>query len=236
MADSSLTTPDKGAESEGLRPDTLKFLQEVVTASYKEQADLDESVWRTMPFFAALYGLAVTVIRSIPPHLAFFGDAIEFVASLFYVLSIASFVLAFVYLWIAAMPRYFETPAKSFEIRDHAVALSNWYLSTKAVEKAIDAKVTGDLRRLFVNQVSNATEANRPGVEKRLAARSRTILLLLAGFAFISASEMLMFVTSSFGTIGVSAHATSKPAAGQSVGNNAGAPGTAQGHSSAPRR
>ena len=134
------------------------------------------------------------------------------------------------------MPRYFETPAKSIEILDHAVALSNWYLSTKAVEKGIDAKVTGDLRRLFVNQVSNATEANRPGVEKRLAARSRTILLLLAGFAFISASEMLMFAISSFGTIGVSAHATSKPAAGQSVGNNAGAPGTAQGHASAPRR
>lgn len=179
-----------------IRSDTLKLLHEIVSASYKEQNDLEESVWRTMPFLAALFGLAVTVIRFVPPRLAFASDIIQILASLFYVAAILSFTLAFGYLWSIVWPREFEHPAKSTLIRDHAQALTEWHISTKNSDEIIDSRVVDDVRIFIIDQLSNATETNRDPTLKRLSARSRTILLLLAGLAFISVSEMLMFVLS----------------------------------------
>lgn len=219
-----------------LRSDSLKFLYDVVSASYKEQNDLDESVWRSMPFIAALFGLAVTVMRFVPPHLVFEAAWIQIVASLLYIASIASFVAAFIYFWAVAMPRYFETPAKGIELRDHARALTSYYADKKSADKAIDGKVADDMRNVMIDQLSNAIEANRPVVERRLAARSRTILLLLAGFAFISVSEMLMFSISEFGSLGARTHANSKSATSISQGRTAGTPGPAQGNTGAARR
>lgn len=186
---------DSPKSEQPIRSESLKFLYDVISTSYKEQADLDESVWRSMPFIAALFGLAVTVIRFVPPHLSFKDSEFQILAATFYVAAMAAFVLAFVYFWQVAMPRYFETPAKSFEMRDHAIELTSWYISEKSAQKAIDGNVADDLRRVAVDQLSNAIESNRSVVDKRLAARSRTILLLLAGFAFISLSEMFMLVT-----------------------------------------
>jgi hypothetical protein len=190
----SMAVPDE----QSIRSGTLELLFEIVSTSYKEQNDLDESVWRSMPFIAALFGLAVTVIRFVPPHLDFTATWVEVAGSFFYVGSMISFVLAFLYFWQVAMPRYFETPAKSLALRDHASDLTNWYIAENTSDKSIDGKVADDMRRVIINQLGNATEANRPVVEKRLAARSRTILLLLAGFAFISLSEMLIFSISEF--------------------------------------
>ncbi len=192
--------------------ESLKLLHEFAATAYKEQNDLDESVWRAMPFIAALFGLAVTVIRFVPPHLSFVDGIPRFAASALYVGAMASFVLAFAYFWMVALPRYFETPAKTVEIRDHAAALTIWYESTGKREKPIDFQVADDLRRLMIDQLGNATETNRPVVEKRLAARSRSILLLLAGFAFISFSEMLMFSVNEleFGSV-VNGHASATP-------------------------
>ena len=117
-------------------------------------------------------------------------------ASLFYVAAILSFTLAFGYLWSIVWPREFEHPAKSTLIRDHAQALTEWHISTKNSDEIIDSRVVDDVRIFIIDQLSNATETNRDPTLKRLSARSRTILLLLAGLAFISVSEMLMFVLS----------------------------------------
>jgi hypothetical protein len=219
-----------------IRSDSLKFLYDVVSASYKEQNDLDESVWRSMPFIAALFGLAVTVIRFVPPHLSFSGDNFQFALSAIYVASMAAFILAFLYFWEVAMPRYFETPAKSVQMRDHAIALTAWYVSEKPNDKGIDAKVTDDMRRLMIDQLSNAIDANRPVVEKRLAARSRTILLLLAGFAFISVSEMITFSMKEFGSRGDRIHADGKSTADESAKGSSGTSSPAQSNAGAARR
>jgi hypothetical protein len=229
--------PGRQTEPEvSIRSDSLKFLYDVVSASYKEQNDLDESVWRSMPFIAALFGLAVTVMRFVPPHLDFLKNGVQTTTSLLYIASMASFVAAFIYFWSVAMPRYFETPAKGIELRNHARALTSYYADKKTADKTIDGKVADDMRSVMIDQLSNAMEANRPVVEKRLSARSRTILLLLAGFAFISVSEMLIFSMNEFGSLGERAHADSKSATSHSQGRAVGAPDPTQGNAGAARR
>ena len=153
-----------------------------------------------------------------------------------YVSSMVLFVAAFVYFWLAAMPRYFETPAKNTELRNHAIALTSYYAGKKTVDKYIDGKVADDMRDMMIDQLSNAIEANRPVVERRLAARSRTILLLLAGFAFICLSEMLIFAVDEFQLFGVHAHASIKSAPDPGKGDFARTPHPAQSDTGTARR
>lgn len=176
------------------RPDTLKLVFEIAAASYKEQTDLDESVWRTMPFIAALFALAVSVIRFIPPHFSFNEAFLISFASLLYVAAIIMFTGAFAYVWMALKPREFEIPAKSLQIRDYAHSLINWHVSAVTEESQIDTKVTSEVRLFMIDQLCNANETNFVLIQKRLAARSRTILLMLTGFALISLSEVILFV------------------------------------------
>lgn len=190
------------SDPDGIRLNTSKQLFEIVSATYKEQADLDESVWRAMPFIAALFAIAVTVIRFIEPHFSFSGAALVFVSSVLYYLSLASFALALVFFAAAVRTREFEFPSASTDIRDHASALTIWHRSAGTPDGDIDDQVVNDLRLFMINQISEANKTNLELVRKRLSARSRTIMWMLVGFAFVLASELVMLIARSFGMAG----------------------------------
>lgn len=178
---------------EPLRSETLKFLFETSSEAFKQQRDTDESIWRTLPFVGALFGFAIPVIRFASPHYDFSGSWFEIIGGGFYILSILSFALAFGYLWPLVKPRYFEYPADIGVTRDYAQTLTRWYAENKEHYKRIDAKVVDDVRVSLIDQYAKASSANMGHIAQRLIARSRTITFLLAGFALISLSEMLMF-------------------------------------------
>lgn len=178
---------------QSMRPETLKLLFDVASDAFKQQRDTDESIWRTLPFVGALFGFAIPVIRFASPHYDFSGSWLEVVGGSFYILSIFSFAVAFGYLWPLVKPRYFEYPADIGVTRDYAQTLTRWYAENKEHYKRIDAKVVDDVRVSLIDQYAKASSANMGHIERRLLARSRTITFLLAGFALISLSEMLMF-------------------------------------------
>ena len=182
------------SDPDDIRLNTSKQLFDIVSATFKEQTDLDESVWRAMPFIAALFGIAITVFRFVEPHFSFNTTIAAFAAGLLYLLSIAAFVFAFVFFWAAVKPREFEYPSAGKKIHNHAKALTAWHRAANTPEKKIDDEVTNDLRIFMINQLSDVNETNLIVVSKRLSARSRTILLMLAGFAFVMASEMIIFI------------------------------------------
>lgn len=183
------------SDPDGIRLNTSKQLFDIVSATYKEQTDLDESVWRAMPFIAALFAIAVTVFRFIEPHFAFNSSVPVFLSSFFYCLSIVSFFLAFLFFWAAVKPREFEYPAASTQIRNHAAELTIWHHAAKTLDKKIDNQVVNDLRLFMINQLSEVNQINLVVVRKRLAARSNTIIWMFAGFAFVMASEITIFLS-----------------------------------------
>lgn len=190
------------SDPDGIRLNTSKQLFEIVSATYKEQADLDESVWRAMPFIAALFAIAVTFFRFIEPHFSFSGAALVVVSSLLFCLSLASFALAFVFFVAAVWTRKFEYPSASTQIRDYAASLTIWHRSAGTPDGDIDDQVVNDLRLFMINQISEANKTNLELVRKRLSARSRTIMWMLVGFAFVLANELVMLIARSFGMAG----------------------------------
>jgi hypothetical protein len=218
---------------EQLRSGTLKFLFETSSDAFKQQSDLDESVWRSMPFIGALFGFAISVIGSVSKR----HDFSYAPPDVFYFLSIASFCAAFFYVCLTVVIRNFEYPSKTSETRDYAHKLTAWYKSNKEHHQRIDAKVVDDMRRFMVDQLASANETNLTNVRKRLIARSRAIIFLLFGFLFISVSEMLIFATDRLQSNGASHHASSPAVRNTDPKDAIDEPAkTAKGDSSAPRR
>ena len=233
MAASQYQAEIETETQEQLRSETLKFLFETSSEAFKQQSDLDESVWRSMPFIGALFGFAISVIGSVSKR----HDFSLSWPDVFYFLAVASFSAAFFYVCLTVVIRNFEYPAKTSETRDYAHKLSAWYKSNKEHYKRIDAKVVDDMRRFMVDQLASANETNLINVRKRLIARSRSIIFLLFGFLFISVSEMLIFTFNRLPLDGVSHHASSPTQRNASESHSDDkTPGAAKGNIGTPRR
>ena len=175
-----------------LKTDTLKALFDISADGFKQQSDLDESVWRSLPFIAALFGFAISIIGTAAPRHQFSWTA----SNIFYFLAIFAFCLAFVHVFLAVREREFEYPAETVETRDYAAKLTEWYAFNNVHHTRIDAKVVDDIRAFMIDQLASANKTNRIHLRKRLLARSYAINIMLVGFLFISVSEAIIFVIS----------------------------------------
>jgi hypothetical protein len=192
--DSGETASFDASSPSPLDPETTEWLYESANATFKSQSDLDESVWRSMSFVAALFALSVAVFREIPPHFSFHGPWPETVASTFYTLGITCFGGAFIYLVWIVWEREFLHPAKDDEVKRYATELTQWYRNQPKPRKDIGTKVVGDMQLFMVDLLAKANDRNLNLIRSRLIGRSRVILFLLFGFAFICASEATMFI------------------------------------------
>jgi hypothetical protein len=178
-----------------LEPETVKWLYDLANANFKAQADLDESVWRSMSFVAALFALSVAVFRGVQPHLSFHGSWPEWLAGSLYLCGIACYCSAFVFLVWITWEREFLHPARDGDVKRYAVELSQWHRSQKGDRKAVDGKVVGDLQVFMVELLVKANDRNLSLISRRLAGRSRSIILMLAGFALLCASEATILIS-----------------------------------------
>jgi hypothetical protein len=186
----------KPSESEPtLEPETVKWLYDLANANFKAQTDLDESVWRSMSFVAALFALSVAVFRGVAPHLNFNGGWPEWLASALYLLGIVCFCVAFVYLVWIAWEREFLHPARDGDVKRYASELTQWHRSRKAGRDPIDAKVIEDLQLFMVDLLVKTNDRNLGIISNRLAGRSRSIIFMLSGFALLCASEATIFMS-----------------------------------------
>ncbi len=191
-SDQSGANSPQGTEiSRVLKSGTLKLLYDVFADGFKQQSDLDESVRRSLPFIAVLFGFAISVISTASPRHQFSWSW----PNIFYFLAIFAFCAAAFYVYVAVKIREFEYPAKTIETRDYAQKLTKWHADNKEHHTRIDAKVVDDLRWFMINQFANANETNQVNVRKRLLARSYAINIMLVGFLFISVREVIIFVS-----------------------------------------
>ena len=178
-----------------LEPETVKWIYDLANANFKAQADLDESVWRSMSFVAALFALSVAVFRGIEPHLSFSGNWPQWLAGALYLLGIACFCISFGFLAWIAWEREFLHPARDGDVKRYATELTQWHKSQKATKNAVDSKVIDDLQLFMVDLLVKTNDRNLGIISKRLAGRSRSIIFMLSGFALLCASEATIFVS-----------------------------------------
>ena len=177
-----------------LDPVAIEWLYSLANANFKAQADLDESVWRSLSFIAALFALSVAVFRNTEPHLRFHAGWVNLIAGSFYILGILCFIISFGFLVWIVWEREFLHPARDGQVKQYATELTGWHRSRLGKRGDVGKDVVGDLHLFMVDLLVKANDRNLPLIKSRLAGRSRAIILMLTGFAFLCASEASIFI------------------------------------------
>lgn len=192
MPDDTVVADEQANE---LGDETLKFLSQLARESFGRYNELDESVWRSLPFFAATFGLAATVISYSATKLPQFQWSFyASLAHLMLIVSIFSFGWAFRWFWLIIRPKSFEYPADDSQIRSYAESALAYYRAVEASSKKHDGLVLKDLHRFVSDQFGKAAETNAVAARERLTARTQALLFMMIGFLLAFFASVTIFV------------------------------------------
>ncbi len=173
----------KATLSSSLGPLSLKYLEALSADSFKRQADQDESIWRSMPFFIAAAGVAVAIIGNVAGALpAPSWEVLSIVAYGAFTLSMLCFAWALWWLCVVLRPRDYEFPAKEKQVKTYARGLQTYYVEIGTSEGTTDSSVEAELREFMFEQYASAAETNLQHNAERFTARGQVLFFMLAGF------------------------------------------------------
>lgn len=160
--------------------------------AYKREADQDESVWRSLPFFATsltLYGAILGYVATkLPPiTLSIFSIA----AYILLAASATSLVISFGWLWYSVHSRRYRQIPLETDTLTFARGLEAYYGAVGRPD--VDEVVKADLQNYWIDQFSAAVAHNRKLNESRLESRSYSIRFLLFGYVTLGIIVMGMF-------------------------------------------
>lgn len=177
-----------------------EYLSDVGSESFKLQADLDEAIWRSLPFFAATFAFVAALVARAAHDLPVFE--LKWLSIVTHILlGFASLSMAWVLRWFAAVlrPREYEYPAKVAEIQAYARAEFEYYTASGLSGEEADKRTLNDLHLFMAQQHGNAASTNFVHNADRMKARSKVLLFLLAGFLLAFACEATIFVANRMG-------------------------------------
>ena len=111
--------------------DSNEFLEVTAKDFYKSQTELDESIWRSLPFFAAAFIFVATVIGQSATRLPKLAtNFFEIVTHLLFLIS--CLLCAWVLRWFYTLlkPREYEFPASFESVKSYASELENYHSSS----------------------------------------------------------------------------------------------------------
>ena len=175
--------------------ETSTHLRDSALRSFEHFSEMDESVWRSLPFFAAVFGLAATLIGAVFPRLPPLGESLFGVFTyIFTALAVASFGWAFRWMLAITKVRSYEFPADSREVAGYAVNLSEFHKASGLTGPALDIRIKTDLLRSEAEQLSEITQSNAKNVRERLKARSQALEFVMIGFALALTNSITIYV------------------------------------------
>jgi hypothetical protein len=180
-----------------MTPKTWAYLSDVIGDSFKREVDLDESVWRTLPFFVAAFGLAITL-------LSYISDATRQLSSLWasimtyslFAASVAAFAWAFRWFWSVVSPLEYQYPPSDEDLLTYSDGLTEYHRQVGLTGDALDEAVATDMKAFVTSQLAAASGKNRTNNAIRVLARSQAILFLMIAFGLAILSEAIIFMDS----------------------------------------
>lgn len=188
---------DKTPEDEtaDLGEDTVKYLVELAHDSFKRQSELDESVWRSLPFFAATFAFVATIIgRSavdVPP---WDGSFLAYITSSLVVSAVGSLAWALRWFWVVLRRREYEYPAADAEVRTYAEGIAAFHVASGVPADKLDGATLHDMRLFMLDQYGSAAATNLSHNAVKLKARPKALLFILVGFVLAFVCEATIFV------------------------------------------
>ncbi len=217
MESTGASTPPRSA----MKSKTAAYMEKLAESSFDRQADLDESIWRSLPFFGVSLGLAATMIGTAASDTPAIGRSFYAIATnLLLLASTGCFGWALWWFWQVVRGREYEIPASDALVRQYAEEMTTFYEAGDLVGDDLDDKVVEELRLFMIEQYSAAAAANFRENARKTSARSQVLLFMLAGFVLAFACEAVIFVrnavateVSAQGASAVSAPSKSNPSA-----------------------
>lgn len=168
-----------------------EYLASMFADSFKRELDGDEAMWRSLPFFAALLGLAVAILPQVFESAArIHATGLKAVAYLLFVCSIALFGCAGFWFARVIRPRDYRYPPYDDEVLDHAEALRRFYAAMGASEDSCDERVRDEIRRMMIGEFAAATAVNRRNNGARSESRTQVLRYATIAFLFAFLSEL----------------------------------------------
>lgn len=178
-----------------MTPKTWDFLVSVASDSFKREVDLDESVWRTLPFFVGAFGLALTLLSYIST--ASRTSHATWSSVLTYILfatSLGAFGWAFRWFWTVVSPQEYQYPPSDQDLLIYAEGLTSYHKRMGLAGEALDDTVAEEMKVFVAGQLAAASGHNREKNAIKVLARSQAILFLMVGFALAIVTEAVIFV------------------------------------------
>lgn len=177
-----------------LGPKSLAYVADLAAESFKRQVDLDESVWRSLPFFAATYAFVAALAGHAatdmpPPTCGWYAGA----SHLLLLLSVGSLAWALRWFWTVLRPREYEYPADDAAILHYAESIAEYHSSLGVDRSELDGKVDVEMRRFMIDQYGSAARTNFAHNGEKMKARGRVLLFILIGFVLAFAAEALIY-------------------------------------------
>ncbi len=141
---------------------TDEYLASIFTDSFKREVDADESVWRSLPFFAAVLGLALAVLPSIYRTLADL-EALGWKIAAYglFAMALPAFGIAGFWFWQIVRLRQYRYPPYDDELLAYSEELQRFYDGKTLSPTKRDEAVREDLRQLVLRELAGATANNR---------------------------------------------------------------------------
>lgn len=164
---------------------TEEYLAALFNDSYKRELDADEAIWRSLPLFAAMLGLAVAILPSVYRSAqAVQGSSARILLAILLAMSMLSFLVGARWFWAVIRPRDYRYPPADAEIHNYAESLAAFYAAENdPPEPGLrDERVRNEVRGFLLDQVAQATTQNRHHNVARAKARTQVLLFVTLGF------------------------------------------------------
>lgn len=182
-----------------MKEKTATLLHAHVADSFKREADADEAIWRSLPFFAAITVLGVAVLPSVFSSVAESPTGwARIVGWGFFSCCMAAFGIAGSWFWRVIKLREYVYPPNDAAILAYAEALSHFHESDGLSSERADAATVNDVRDFVLREFANATSNNRRNNSAKAAARSRVLLWVVVGFMLAFCSEATILIGRAF--------------------------------------
>jgi len=173
---------------------TDEYLSAIFADSFKREVEADESVWRSLPFFAAVLGLALAILPSIYRALVVVDRLGWKVAAYsLFAMALLDFGLAGYWFWQIVRLRQYRYPPYDDELLAYAQQLQAFYEDGDLTSVERDEAVREDVRQPVLRELAGATANNRRNNAAKANARSRVLLFVVVGFllAFLCEATIL---------------------------------------------
>ncbi|QDZ06559.1 hypothetical protein FPZ24_02955 [Sphingomonas panacisoli] len=179
--------------------ETSEYLGGIIADAFKREVDADDAVWRSLPFFAAIIGLAIAVLPAVYRTAWEISDRPWWIAAMVvFAIAILCFTISGYWFWIVIRPREYIYPPPPDQVLTYAEELAEYYRSRRMSDERRDLAVRNDLRDFMLRQLAEATANNRRNNNAKALARSQVLIFVMAGFLLAFLCEGTTLIAGAF--------------------------------------